>query len=329
MSYAKEKKVCDTIFQILGTAIKKYNHALVFPVRVLEILQTKKAENAISPISKGVYLLYEEFGIQTIFSVLVRDIVFNLKGDVSDTLTSKNIGTFLMELSTVAPKLIIPHLPILAEELLNCESYSLRNCILQIMGDVIINELTSEELSDELKETRDEFLEDLLNHMEDIHANVRSKVLQIWTHMKERNAVPLAFQHRVLNIAVERLDDKTIPVRKNAVILIKSFLENNPFAAKLTLAELIEKFENESKKIETLRDTMADELKKAVELDQQWGSVIPELTPILRETLKQGNIGNFFYLNFLSFFLRFFFCTLTFTLTKLDIRKIKNTFDFF
>lgn len=107
------------------------------------------------------------------------------------------------------------------------------------MGDVITCELSSEELTDELKEIRDDILEDLLNHMEDVSAHVRSKVLQIWNHMKSENAVPLAYQQKVLQIACERLDDRTCLVRKNAVILIKSFLEMNPYAAKVLLQESV------------------------------------------------------------------------------------------
>lgn len=101
------------------------------------------------------------------------------------------------------------------------------------MGDVVTVELATEDLSDELKEIRDEFLEDLLNHMMDTSAHVRSKVLQIWNHMKMENSVPLLWQHKVLQIAAERLDDRATLVRKNAIALIKSFLETNPFAAKV------------------------------------------------------------------------------------------------
>lgn len=101
------------------------------------------------------------------------------------------------------------------------------------MGRVIIRELTAETLEEEQKETRDEFLEDLLNHLNDVNSYVRSKVLQIWNEMKVEGAVPLAWHLKVIRMAVERLEDKTATVRKNAVTLLKSFLETNPFAAKV------------------------------------------------------------------------------------------------
>ena len=115
----KEKRVCDTVFQIFGTAIKRYNHALTFPVRMLQILKT--TEIALAPSASGISLLYEEFGISTIFSVLLKEIIDNLSLDAADNQTSKFFSQFLMELGTISPKLMIPHLSMLGEELLNLD----------------------------------------------------------------------------------------------------------------------------------------------------------------------------------------------------------------
>lgn len=103
------------------------------------------------------------------------------------------------------------------------------------MGDIICVELSSEDLSDELKEIRDTFLEDLLNHIMDVSGYTRAKVLQVWNHMKLENSVPLVWQNRVLKMAADRLDDKGTLVRKHAIHLVKAFLETNPFAAKVLL----------------------------------------------------------------------------------------------
>lgn len=101
------------------------------------------------------------------------------------------------------------------------------------MGNIIKRDLTHESLEKEQKELRDYFLQDLLNHLEDVNSYVRSKVLYIWNDMKVEGAVPLAWHIRVLRKAVERLEDKTATVRKNALTLLKSFLETNPFSAKV------------------------------------------------------------------------------------------------
>ncbi|KAL1403578.1 hypothetical protein pipiens_005627 [Culex pipiens pipiens] len=70
----------------------------------------------------------------------------------------------------------------------------------------------------------------------DVSAHVRSKVLQIRHYIQGQNAVPLSsWQHQVLKGSVERLEDKSLLVRKNSIALI---LEHNPFSAKLSLAKL-------------------------------------------------------------------------------------------
>lgn len=101
------------------------------------------------------------------------------------------------------------------------------------MNIVIVNHLSGEDLNDDQRILRDECLEDLWNHMNDVSSYVRSKVLQIWNDLKNRDAVPLAWILRILTRAVERLDDKTATVRRNSITLLKSFLESNPFSAKV------------------------------------------------------------------------------------------------
>lgn len=117
--------------------------------------------------------------------------------------------------------------------LCSLQAYEVRKCVLEIMGKIITRELASEDLNDEQKVARDEFLDNLLQHLNDVSGYVRSRVLQIWNEMKADHAVPLKWQLQVVATAIERLDDKTAMVRKNAVALLKSFLETNPFSAKV------------------------------------------------------------------------------------------------
>ncbi|XP_058058921.1 condensin complex subunit 1 [Anopheles bellator] len=283
--YVRSRDAVDSVFQILGTAIKRYNHSLSFPVRILQILE--HVEAAIPPIATGVLLLYEEFGITTIYPVIIKEIIERLSVDSADAQTGRFFSLFLLELGVKAPKLMIPHLSTLGEELLNLESYTLRNCVLQIMGEAVTSELTSEDLTDELKETRDEFLDDLLNHMMDVSAHVRSKVLQIWFHLKERNSVPLAWIHKVLQIAVERLEDKALQVRKHAIALIKAFLEHNPFAAKLSLAELRSQYEEEDKKLQEIRNRLVEQDTKLKTLEEEWEELVVQMYPTVSELFSK------------------------------------------
>ncbi|XP_065073141.1 condensin complex subunit 1 isoform X2 [Ochlerotatus camptorhynchus] len=286
-SYVKNRELVDSVFQILGTAIKRYNHALSFPVRTMQILE--QCEASIAPIASGVMLLYEEFGIATIYPVLIKELIERLGADVADAQAARHFSQFLLELGTLAPKLIIPHLSMLSDELLGLDAYVVRNCVLQIMGEAIVSELTSEDLTDELKETRDEFLQDLFNHMMDVAAHVRSKVLQVWHHIERNNAVPLSWRHQILERAVERLEDKALLVRKNAIALIKAFLEHNPFSAKLSLAELRTQYEEADKKLQEIRDKMVEQDTALKKTEEDWEDLTVQMYPIFSEELSRQN----------------------------------------
>lgn len=90
-------------------------------------------------------------------------------------------------------------------------------------------------MNDDQKSLRDECFEDLYNHINDVNSYVRSKVLQILNDLKFQNAVPLEWMLRIVNRTIERLSDKTATVRKNAISLLKSFLESNPFSSKVRI----------------------------------------------------------------------------------------------
>lgn len=281
---AETRHDIETIFQIFGTAIKRYQHAINFPVKILQVLRS--VEHAGATLAHGIRLLHEEYNISSIFSILVKEITDSLAMDSSDIAVSRNYSNFLMELASITPKLIIPHMSTLSDELLNCESHVLRNCILQIMGDAILGELTSENLPEDMKEARNEFLENLLMHINDVSAHVRVKVLQIWNHLTEEQAVPLCFQLKVLSGAVERLEDKTSSVRKHAVELIKAFLERNPFSAKLTFDDLRMKHAEEVLKMEKLSQLLEREREKAKNLEEQWVEIMSSIMPFVEEIIK-------------------------------------------
>lgn len=115
----REKRLADIVFQLLGTAIKRYNHALMFPVRLQQIL--RNAELAVAPSARGLRMLHADFGITTIYAVVLKDLVDTLAVDAADAQTTKHFGMFLAELGAAQPKLLMPHLSQMGEELLNLD----------------------------------------------------------------------------------------------------------------------------------------------------------------------------------------------------------------
>ena len=284
----KAEHVQDTCFQILGTLLKSYNHSIVFPVRIFELM--KSSEMAAVAIANGVVVLYGKYGLQTILKVIIAQILNGLDNDSSDGPVVKNISAFFTELGTIAPQLVMPFIREMASDVLNLESYQLRICILQLMSEIVVSELSGEKLSQDEKDVRDEYLDHIFSHIHDVNAHVRSKMISIWTHLKNVNAIPLNLLSPVLKRVVGRLDDKSNLVRKNAILLIKSFLDQNPFAAKLSLEELEKRYDDVLKELSDLRTKMISESSKMEEVNENWEKLVVDMKPFIVDILKIESI---------------------------------------
>lgn len=227
----KEHRVNDAVFLILGKAVKNYNHAMAFPVQIVQIME--RDEIAVVPIARGVAFLNEHFGITTILGHLLKEFIDKLSTANASQTTSKHFSLFLNEIGELSPELALQCLQN-SQDILNLEPYNIRNSLFTMMGNVLISNFCGEDLSIDQKEVRDEMIEDLWNHMSDVNSYVRSKVLQTCNELKQRDAVPLAWIVRFINTAIERLEDKTATVRKNAIALLRSYLESNPFGWKVS-----------------------------------------------------------------------------------------------
>lgn len=284
----KQKNVEDTSFQLLGILLKSYNHSLVFPVRIFELM--KGSELSATAIAGGVVVIYEKYGIQTILKVIIEQILNGLDDDASDGQVVKNISCFFTELGSTAPTLVMPFIREIASDILGLESYQLRICILQLMSEIVSGELTGEELSQEDKDMRDEYLEHIYEHIHDVNAHVRAKALGIWCQMKKENVVPLIWQSRVVKYAVGRLEDKSSLVRKNAIQVVKSFLERNPYAAKLSLDELEKRYEVKVKELSDFRQKMSDEADKMDEVNLNWEAIVEEMKTNIVDIIELESI---------------------------------------
>lgn len=114
----KEKRVNDAIFQILGTAIKQYRHGIAFPVQIVEIMD--REESAVVPIARGVRYLNDEFGITSVMSNLLKELIDKVNVNPGAQSTSKNLSLFITEIGENSPELSLQCLE-MAQDLLNLE----------------------------------------------------------------------------------------------------------------------------------------------------------------------------------------------------------------
>ncbi|XP_038209881.1 condensin complex subunit 1-like [Zerene cesonia] len=283
----KTKTVRETVFQILGVLIKKYNHGTACIIKLVQILQM--VEHSISPICAGVVQLTKDFNLGTFGPQMVREIAEALASSEEENSAgteqgaARNCGAFLLELTKELPKEMTGAMATIQPYLESDESYTLRISVLGMMCEILSVELSGEGLSDEQRIQRDDFLDDLYEHMHDLSAYVRHKVLQFWSRLQKQNCVPVARQQIVLERAIGRLCDKAALVRKAAIQLLKTFLEYNPFSGHLKLEVLEEQLAKELKILEDLQKKLNPG--PDPELVKKWEKVEKDVVKTIKEKM--------------------------------------------
>ena len=67
----------------------------------------------------------------------------------------------------------------------------------------------------------------------DSSSYTRGAVLKAWTGIVEKGSLPLSRTHQVAMLAVDRLQDKSVLVRKAGMQLLMTLVEYNPFMGSL------------------------------------------------------------------------------------------------
>ncbi|KAG5344488.1 CND1 protein, partial [Acromyrmex charruanus] len=279
---AKQKHARETIFEILGTLVKKYNHGITCVVRIVQLVKLYDALAV--PIAAGVVHMITECGCNGLIKEVMNEIG---QSEVNET-DSRNISIFLENIAISQPNLIIPILDNITDYL-SSEFYTMRNCVIGILGAMVQKTLTGEDLTDKQKDQRDECLDNLEEHMLDCNAYVRSKVLQTWQRLCCEGAVPLTRHGKLLAYTALRLEDKSANVRKQALQLLRTLLQSNPFAGKLNCVELSNSLDKEKAKLQELQINIVSASGRGNEQRfQLWTVLQSEIKAAIKEILKNN-----------------------------------------
>ena len=186
-----------------------------------------------------------EYQAQILLENLLQEIgqmdISQMTGDKKHQDTSfRNISNFIVDLSQKSFPILIPHLKTLLPGI-DHESYIVRNAIVQVMGHLLSQEEIHSPYFPQDKKfhgIRSEILDTLLEHLHDVHAFSRSKVLQTFGSIVTSRSLPIDYLLPLTEKVIGRLSDKTVNVRKNAIILLVAILQYNPFGASLSRNDL-------------------------------------------------------------------------------------------
>ena len=125
------------------------------------------------------------------------------------------------------------------------------------------------------KKTVDSLLDVMTVRAHDTSSFTRTAVLKAWNRLVAKGSLPLDRIHPVTMIAIDRLKDKTVMVRRNAMQLLTGCLEMNPFGVCLDPIPYKKKIEeltkwhqeNEPKSHEAAREVA--QLQKEIEAKEE------------------------------------------------------------
>ena len=151
-----------------------------------------------------------------------------------DTVGTKNMAAFIIEMAEAEPKLVLNSMAVLIHHL-DGEAYVMRNAIISALGSCVAGPLKGDGQSSKHGATRDSFLDHLMERLYDVTSYTRSRTLQTWSKIVEARALPLSRLQDLVDATVGRLHDKASIVRRMGLSLLRDLLAYNPFAGNLNL----------------------------------------------------------------------------------------------
>lgn len=286
IGHVKCRPTRDAVAHLLGIMVKRYNHMLGARLKITQLLQ--HFEHLAPVFVHAVSLWATEYGMKAIVGEIMREIGQKSPDELAKESSGvKAYAAFLAELSEKIPGIMLPSMSVLLDHV-DGESYTMRNTILSMMGEMVVQVLKGDDLEESVKDTRDEFLETLKLHLHDVHSFVRSKVLQIFTRIVQERALPLACFQSVVTLTVERLLDKSANACKNAIQLLMAFLANNPFSWKLSSEDLNGLLQTETANLREMKEKQKPAPPALViEAWEEWDAMVPELLSTVK-TMLQG-----------------------------------------
>lgn len=159
----------------------------------------------------------------------------------------KFVAPFISEMAQSRPRLVLANISHIMSHL-NSEPYYLRSAIVAAIGHIIdhvgksLSTLETAEEADKdvamspsnLEKSRGTLLTILQERAHDVSSYTRSAVLKAWIRLVQEGSIPVERFISVTMIAMDRLKDKTVIVRKQA-LQVNTILLRFPFSLKIQL----------------------------------------------------------------------------------------------
>lgn len=270
------------VYKVICIAVKHHGHALAAQINIMQSLQY--TEHLSEPMAECLTILAKEFDHAQLGDEILREIA-GKAFSAQDTKGPRAFSRFLVKFSEESPRLVLKQISLLLGHLdsevrsleshlfhlTSIQSYPMRMAIVEVIGSLIRELATSEDMTNDPNQTYkqlDGLFELLISRTLDLSSYVRSKVLTTLSKMLDL-PVRLAKQRlRITRGAVDMLEDKASTVRKAAVSILAKLILTHPYGdmygGDLNLQKWQERYKNAKEKLQEMEGVVG----KAVEKDE-------------------------------------------------------------
>ncbi|KAG9309978.1 non-SMC mitotic condensation complex subunit 1-domain-containing protein [Chiua virens] len=247
--YMKDSTIKMNVYKVICTAVKNHGHAVAAQISIMQSLQYY--EHLSEPMAE-------------LLSFLAKD--FDLRPTRRRDLT----GDFWNDVYEESPRSVLKQISLLLEHL-DSESYPMRMALVEVIGSLIRELSSSEDMNNDSTQTHKQLsgLFDLLiSRTLDLSSYVRSKVLATFSKLCDLR-VPFPKQRlKITRHAVAMLEDKASTVRKSAVALLTKLIKTHPWGLMHGGPLNLEKWQGYYEEVSAKLDKLEAAVGKAVERDE-------------------------------------------------------------
>lgn len=277
----KYKALRDTIFQVLGMLIKKYQHGISCAVKIVQLLSLY--DHIAPPLAQAVVMFVRDLGCRSLMAEIVHEI--GVTENSQDSGRSRAVSTFISEIALSDPQIVQPVTNDLISYLSD-DPYSMRICVLTVMTEILLAYASKGEgnLDEAAKEQRTLFMDLMEEHLLDCNAFVRAKLLNLWQKLVETKSLP---KQRVLSLfgsTVQRVRDKSSVVSKNAIQLLRTIFEHHRFLVEFStdaVEEVEKELGNECAQLQDIEKKVGVSL--IMPKEDIWNIALPAITECMKE----------------------------------------------
>ncbi|KDQ52062.1 hypothetical protein JAAARDRAFT_62069 [Jaapia argillacea MUCL 33604] len=260
--YMKTESIRLGVYKVICLAVKHHSHSPTAQTTIMQSLQYY--EHLSEPMAECLSILSKEFDHAQLGDEIIREIAQKTFSG-QDTKGPRAFSRFVVRYAELAPRAVLKQISLLLTHL-DSESYPMRMAMVEVMGCLIRELASSEDLTSDSNNsdtTQNQSQKQinglydlLLERTLDLSSYVRTKVLSV---LSKLCSLPVKFPKQRLAItraAIGALEDKAAGVRKNAIGLIVKLVVTHPYGLMhgglLGLEEWEERYRQTGEELEKL-----------------------------------------------------------------------------